>query len=62
MVRDLINTPAYDMSPRHLEEEVRLVENAHKAKFQSISGDRLLHENFPLIYAVGKAGETPLAF
>jgi leucyl aminopeptidase len=56
MVRDLINTPTSDMGPEQLEAFAKVVANNHQAEFSSIVGKDLLTENYPLIYAVGKAG------
>lgn len=53
--RDLINTPSNDMGPAELESVVRLVASRHSADCNSIVGDDLLAENFPLIHAVGRA-------
>jgi len=55
LARDLINTPANDMGPPELEEAVRGVAGRHGAKVQTIVGNDLLKENFPLIHAVGRA-------
>lgn len=54
LIRNLINTPAADMTPAHL---VQAVEDAIKpfaAKINITSGEKLLKHNFPAIYAVGK--------
>jgi len=53
--RDLINTPANDMGPGELEQAARTLAEKHGAKAQSIVGDELLKQNFPLIHAVGRA-------
>jgi leucyl aminopeptidase len=55
LARDLINTPANDMGPPELEEAARTLADRHGAKVQTIIGDNLLKENFPLIHAVGRA-------
>lgn len=60
LIRDLINEPANHMGPEGLEQEAKKVAKAHKAKFSSVVGDKLLKENFPLVHAVGKgAAEAP---
>jgi leucyl aminopeptidase len=55
LARDLINTPANDMGPAELETAARDLAKRHGAKFDSIVGDDLLKQNFPLIHAVGRA-------
>jgi leucyl aminopeptidase len=59
LTRDLINTPASDMTPAALEEAIRDLATRHKAKISSIVGDALLKENLPMIHAVGRAAATP---
>ncbi len=53
--RDLINIPSNDMGPEELESVARLVAGRHKAAVNSIVGDELLAQNYPLIHAVGRA-------
>ena len=55
LTRDLINTPANDMGPSELEEEVRKLAKKHKATISVITGDALLEKNLPMIHAVGRA-------
>src|SRR3954464_701958 len=55
LARDLINTPANDMGPAELEQAARELGQKHGAKVQTIDGDDLLKQNFPLIHAVGRA-------
>ena len=51
-----INTPANDMGPAELEDAARaLARSARRRASQSIVGDDLLTQNFPLIHAVGRA-------
>lgn len=59
MTRDLINTPANDMSPATLQAEFFELAKAHKAKVSAIVGDDLLRENLGLIHAVGRAASEP---
>nr|WP_298683041.1 leucyl aminopeptidase family protein [uncultured Dongia sp.] len=56
--RDLINTPAEDMGPEHLQKAVEKVGTAFKAKVTSIVGDALLKQNYPTIHAVGRGAAT----
>jgi leucyl aminopeptidase len=53
--RDLINTPANDMSPADIEDAVRRLAAHYKADVTTITGDELLEKNFPLVHAVGRA-------
>lgn len=57
LVRDLINTPAGDMTPEALAEAAQAVAMAQGASVRQIVGEALLAENFPSIYHVGKAAE-----
>lgn len=54
LARDLINTPASDMGPAELEAAARQVAMESGARCKAIAGERLLQENYPMIYAVGK--------
>jgi leucyl aminopeptidase len=53
--RDLINTPANDLTTVDLAAAVRALATRHGAEVREIVGDALLAENFPLIHAVGRA-------
>jgi leucyl aminopeptidase len=58
--RDLINTPANDMTPTALAKAALDLAKGFKAKATAIVGDALLKKNFPLIHAVGRASaEAP---
>jgi len=57
LARNLINIPANDMGPEALEAAVRQLANDFSASCAVIRGKALLEENFPLIHAVGRAGE-----
>ena len=57
LVRDLINTPANDMGPSQLEGCARKLAETHQADLQVILGKDLAAQQYPLIYAVGKASE-----
>lgn len=59
MIRDLVNTPASDMSPVDLAAAAAELAEAHGAEFSTIVGDDLLDQNFPLIHTVGRASVTP---
>ncbi|WP_455475989.1 leucyl aminopeptidase family protein [Bartonella sp. B17] len=58
LVRDLINTPANDMSPEIIEATARRLGETYSAHVESIRGDELLTHNFPMIHAVGRASST----
>ncbi|WP_455474254.1 leucyl aminopeptidase family protein [Bartonella sp. B30(2025)] len=58
LVRDLINTPANDMSPEIVEQTARKLGETYNAHVKSIRGDELLAYNFPMIHAVGRASST----
>jgi leucyl aminopeptidase len=54
-VRDLINLPSTDLYPQKLSEKAVEMASLYGAESKVIVGDDLLKENYPLIYAVGKA-------
>lgn len=55
LCRDLINTPASDMLPQHLEAAVRTVANKHDAELTTTLDKKLLKQGFRTIYTVGQA-------
>jgi leucyl aminopeptidase len=57
MARDLINTPAGDLSPAHLAEEGLAMAMRCGAQGHIVSGDAL-REGYPAIHAVGRAAES----
>ena len=58
LARNLINTPANDMGPLNLEEAARVLAVTYDADLKVIKGSDLETENYPMIYAVGKASES----
>lgn len=56
-VRDLITTPALDMTPAALATVAEALAIQHDAKCHVIVGEKLLKQNFPAIYHVGKASD-----
>ncbi|MEM0979113.1 MAG: leucyl aminopeptidase family protein [Cyanobacteria bacterium P01_H01_bin.58] len=58
LARDLINTPANDMGPDNLEETAQTLAVTYDADLKVIKGEALEAENYPMIYAVGKASES----
>lgn len=59
LVRDLINTPAQDMMPSHLEVATRTLAEIHHASVQVLEGDTLLEAGYAAIHAVGRASACP---
>jgi len=55
LTRDLVNTPAGDMLPSHLEAQTRALGDRYGASVTAITGDALLEHNYPMIHAVGRA-------
>ncbi len=55
LTRDLINTPANDLGPEELEHAFLALANRFGAVARVVRGDDLLHRNFPMIHAVGRA-------
>ncbi|WP_375201489.1 leucyl aminopeptidase family protein [Hyphococcus sp.] len=55
LVRDLVNTPAGDMGPAALEQAARNLAMEMGAQIETIVGEDLLAQNFPMVHAVGRA-------
>ena len=58
LCRDLINTPAADMLPHHLESAARQLAARHGATEETTTGDALLRRGFRTIHAVGAASAS----
>ena len=58
LVRDLINTPASDMLPHHLEAAVRRVATRHDATLEVTLDKALLKKGYRTIYTVGQASAS----
>lgn len=54
LVRDLVNTPAEDMGPAALEDQVEKLAKAHSAEVKVVRGDAL-ETDYPMVHAVGRA-------
>lgn len=61
-IRDLINTPCEDLGPKELAEEAKKLADMFSATYRDVMGEDLLHENYPAIYHVGKAGRQAPRF
>ena len=60
LTRNLVNTPAQDMGPVGLEKAFRDLASQFDATVRVTEGNALLEQNFPMIYAVGRAAsEAP---
>lgn len=59
LIRNLVNTPASDMGPADLAAASQSLADTHGASFDTIIGEDLLEQNFPLIHTVGRAAATP---
>lgn len=55
LARDLINTPANDLTPESLATAAAELAHRYGCRYREIVGDALLKENFPAIHAVGRA-------
>lgn len=58
-VRDMVNTPAEDMGPDHIEGLVRDLAAHTGAQVDVITGPDLLEKGYPAIHAVGRASHRP---
>ena len=54
LIRDLVNTPAEDMGPAALEEQVEKLASAHGGDLKVVRGDAL-EQDYPMVHAVGRA-------
>ncbi|MEM9739181.1 MAG: leucyl aminopeptidase family protein [Pseudomonadota bacterium] len=55
LVRDLVNTPAEDMGPDAIQGAVSELAEDTGASLETILGDALKEQNYPMVYAVGRA-------
>ncbi len=60
LVRDLVDTPAADMGPPHLEGEATRIAEANGATLSVTRGDELA-QGYPMIHAVGRAAMRDFA-
>ncbi|MDG6077659.1 leucyl aminopeptidase family protein [Erythrobacter litoralis] len=54
LIRDLVNTPAEDMGPAALEEQVEKLASVHGGDLKVVRGDAL-EQDYPMVHAVGRA-------
>ena len=54
-IRDLINTPASEMNPVHLEHEARELSESFDAEITVVTDESQLESEFPMIHTVGRA-------
>ncbi len=62
LLRDLVNTPAGDMTPAGIHETVEKLAGEFGAKLTAIVGDDLLEQNYPMVHAVGRAAKAAPRF
>ncbi len=55
-LRDLVNTPAEDMGPPEIQGTISDLAERHGASLETVIGDALLDQNYPMVHAVGRAG------
>lgn len=57
-VRDLVNTPTEDMGPAQLAQAAEDIAKNYNADIEVTIGEQLIQNNFPAIYAVGRASAS----
>ena len=62
LLRNLVNTPAQDLSPSILQAEIASLAEEFGAELKSVVGDELLEQNYPMIHAVGRAADDEPRF
>ncbi|MBD3769840.1 MAG: leucyl aminopeptidase family protein [Rhodobacterales bacterium] len=62
LLRDLVNTPAGDMTPAGIHETIEKLAGEFGAKLTAIVGDDLLEQNYPMVHAVGRAAKAAPRF
>ncbi|MEL6415558.1 MAG: leucyl aminopeptidase family protein, partial [Pseudomonadota bacterium] len=59
-LRDMVNTPAEDMGPPDIQGTISDLAERYGATLETVIGDALLDQNYPMVHAVGRAGpEAP---
>ncbi len=59
LVRDLVTTPAEDMGPAELAKTAEMIAKKYQARYQCLTGEDLLKQNYPSIHMVGRASSRP---
>lgn len=59
LARDLINTPAEDMTPNDIALAAKQLAAEHNAEYNCVNDQKLLAEQFPAVYTVGKGSVNP---
>ena len=59
LARDMVTTPAEDMTPQDIAAEALALARAHGASSNVIVGDDLLTEGYPAVHMVGRASVNP---
>ncbi|MEO1306245.1 MAG: leucyl aminopeptidase family protein [Pseudomonadota bacterium] len=55
-LRDLVNTPAEDMGPAEIQGTISDLAERYGATLETVIGDALIDQNYPMVHAVGRAG------
>lgn len=61
-LRDLVNTPAADMTPEGLQADMAELAKRFGAELRATIGEALLPEGYPMVHAVGRAAAVPPRF
>ncbi len=61
LTRDMVNTPANDMGPDHIEAAARDLATTHGASLSVVVGDDLIEAGYPAVHAVGRAATAARA-
>ncbi|MEZ6010613.1 MAG: leucyl aminopeptidase family protein [Hyphomonas sp.] len=62
LLRDLVNTPAGDMTPAAIHAAISDLAEEFDAKVSAVVGDDLLDQNYPMVHAVGRAAKAEPRF
>ena len=58
-LRDLVNTPAEDMGPPEIQGTISDLAERYGASLETVVGDALLDQNYPMVHAVGAPALKP---
>lgn len=61
-LRDMVNTPAADMTPEGLQTEMAALANRFGAELRATVGEALLPAGYPMVHAVGRAAAVAPRF